>query len=106
MDYKVVVTAEAEEDLNQFIQYLLFAKKIDILCIPDLFMDTDFRTVGESGNICKPIRIIHLFTSPRTFCQSFCSRLPPPDAGRKSGLRRPYPPACVPPAEAYGKILR
>ena len=27
MDYKVVVTAEAEEDLNQFIQYLLFAKK-------------------------------------------------------------------------------
>ena len=27
MDYKVVVTAEAEEDLNQFVQYLLFAKK-------------------------------------------------------------------------------
>ena len=27
MDYKVVVTAEAEDDLNQFIQYLLFAKK-------------------------------------------------------------------------------
>ena len=27
MDYKVVVTAEAEEDLNLFIQYLLFAKK-------------------------------------------------------------------------------
>ena len=27
MDYKVVVTVEAEEDLNQFIQYLLFAKK-------------------------------------------------------------------------------
>ena len=27
MDYKIVVTAEAEEDLNQFIQYLLFAKK-------------------------------------------------------------------------------
>ena len=27
MDYKVAVTAEAEEDLNQFIQYLLFAKK-------------------------------------------------------------------------------
>ena len=27
MDYKVVVTDEAEEDLNQFIQYLLFAKK-------------------------------------------------------------------------------
>ena len=27
MDYKVVVTAEAEEDLNQFVKYLLFAKK-------------------------------------------------------------------------------
>ena len=27
MDYKVVVTVEAEEDLNQFVQYLLFAKK-------------------------------------------------------------------------------
>ena len=27
MDYKIVVTAEAEEDLNQFIQYLLFVKK-------------------------------------------------------------------------------
>ena len=27
MDYKVVVTAEAEEDLNHFIQYLLFSKK-------------------------------------------------------------------------------
>lgn len=27
MDYKGVVTAEAEEDLNQFVQYLLFAKK-------------------------------------------------------------------------------
>ena len=27
MDYKIVVTAEAQEDLNQFIQYLLVAKK-------------------------------------------------------------------------------
>ena len=27
MSYKVVRAAEAEEDLNQFIQYLLFAKK-------------------------------------------------------------------------------
>ena len=26
MDYKIVVTAEAEEDLNQFIQYLLYEK--------------------------------------------------------------------------------
>ena len=28
MHYKVVVTAEAEEDLNRFIQYLLFAKHV------------------------------------------------------------------------------
>ena len=27
MDYRVVVTAEAEEDLNRFIQYLLLEKK-------------------------------------------------------------------------------
>lgn len=27
MDYRVVVTEEAEEDLNRFIQYLLFVKK-------------------------------------------------------------------------------
>lgn len=27
MDYRVVVTEEAEEDLNRFIQYLLFIKK-------------------------------------------------------------------------------
>lgn len=27
MDYRVVVTAEAEEDLNQFIQYLLLEKQ-------------------------------------------------------------------------------
>ena len=27
MDYKIVVTAEAEEDLNQFIQYILYRKK-------------------------------------------------------------------------------
>lgn len=27
MDYRVVVTVEAEEDLNQFIQYLLWEKQ-------------------------------------------------------------------------------
>ena len=27
MEYKVVVTADAEEDLNQYIRYLLFEKK-------------------------------------------------------------------------------
>ena len=27
MDYKVFVTSEAEEDLNRYVQYLLFEKK-------------------------------------------------------------------------------
>ena len=27
MDYRVVITEEAEEDLNHFIQYLLFCKE-------------------------------------------------------------------------------
>ena len=29
MEYKVVVTADAEEDLNQYIRYLLMVKKSD-----------------------------------------------------------------------------
>ena len=29
MEYKIVVTAEAEEDLNQYIRYLLMVKKSD-----------------------------------------------------------------------------
>ncbi|MGO5161044.1 MULTISPECIES: hypothetical protein [unclassified Bilifractor] len=28
MEYKVVVTADAEEDLNQYIRYLLMVKKV------------------------------------------------------------------------------
>lgn len=27
MDYEVVITEDAEEDLNQFVRYLLFVKK-------------------------------------------------------------------------------
>ena len=30
MDYKVVVTSDAERDLDQFIQYLLFERRISI----------------------------------------------------------------------------
>ncbi len=40
MDYKVVVTADAEEDLNQYIRYLLMEKKSEqaarIGCTADL----------------------------------------------------------------------
>lgn len=28
MEYKVVITADAEEDLNQYIRYLLMVKKV------------------------------------------------------------------------------
>lgn len=30
MEYKVVVTADAEEDLNQYIRYLLIVKKLKL----------------------------------------------------------------------------
>ena len=57
MDYKVVVTAEAEEDLNQFIQYLLFAKKNKQAAknVLDDFEDTikKLKYVASSLNVCK-----------------------------------------------------
>ena len=56
MDYKVVVTDEAEEDLNQFIQYLLFAKKNKQAArnVLDDFEDTVKRLkyVASSLKIC------------------------------------------------------
>ena len=56
MDYKVVVTAEAEEDLNQFIQYLLFAKKNKQAAqnVLDDFEDTikKLKYVASSLNVC------------------------------------------------------
>lgn len=56
MDYKIVVTAEAEEDLNQFIQYLLFAKKNKQAArnVLDDFEDTVKRLkyVASSLKIC------------------------------------------------------
>ena len=69
MDYKVVVTAEAEEDLNQFIQYLLFAKKnkqaakntmanAGVPIIPG-FEDTikKLKYVASSLNVCDNPRL-------------------------------------------------
>ena len=57
MDYKVVVTAEAEEDLNQFIQYLLFAKKNKHVL--DDFEDTikKLKYVASSLNVCDNPRL-------------------------------------------------
>ena len=56
MDYRVVVTAEAEEDLNQFIQYLLFAKKNKQAAknVLDDFEDTvaKLKYVANSLKIC------------------------------------------------------
>ena len=61
MDYKVVVTAEAEEDLNQFIQYLLFAKKNQQAAknVLDDFEDTikKLKYVADSLKVCDNPRL-------------------------------------------------
>ena len=64
MDYKVVVTDEAEEDLNQFIQYLLFAKKNKQAArnVLDDFEDTVKRLkyVASSLKICDNPHLLSL----------------------------------------------
>lgn len=61
MDYKVVVTAEAEADLNQFIQYLLLAKKNKQAAknVLDDFEDTVelLKHVAESLKTCDNPRL-------------------------------------------------
>lgn len=61
MDYKVAVTAEAEEDLNQFVQYLLFAKKNKQAAknVLDDFEDTveKLKHVAGSLKICDNPRL-------------------------------------------------
>ena len=61
MDYKVVVTAEAEEDLNHFIQYLLFAKKNKQAAknVLDDFEDTikKLKYVADSLIVCDNPRL-------------------------------------------------
>lgn len=61
MDYKGVVTAEAEEDLNQFVQYLLFAKKNKqaVKNVLDDFEDTikKLKNVASSLKVCDNPRL-------------------------------------------------
>ena len=64
MDYRIVVTEEAEEDLNRFIQYLLFIKKnhqaaINVL---DDFEETVemLKPVGGSLKMCDNSRLEEL----------------------------------------------
>ena len=61
MDYKGVVTAEAEEDLNQFVQYLLFAKKNKQAAknVLDDFEDTikKLKNVASSLTVCDNPRL-------------------------------------------------
>ena len=56
MDYNIVVTADAEEDLNGFIRYLLFVKKNEQAAknVLDDFEDTknSLKTVAGSLNRC------------------------------------------------------
>lgn len=64
MDYKVVVTAEVEEDLNQFIQYLLFAKKNKQAAknVLDDFENTikKLKYVADSLKVCDNPRLQRL----------------------------------------------
>ena len=61
MDYKVIVTAEAEEDLEQFIQYLLFVKKNEQAAknVLDDFEDTveKLKSVAGSLKLCENPRL-------------------------------------------------
>lgn len=49
MDYRVVVTVEAEEDLNQFIQYLLWEKQNEQAA--KIFKSTDISCYTEQKKI-------------------------------------------------------
>lgn len=53
MDYKVVVTSDAEEDLDRFLQYLLFEKKNEQAAGNIL---DDF---GDTLNCLKALSLIH-----------------------------------------------
>ena len=48
MDYKVVVTSDAEEDLDRFLQYLLFEKKNTLNCL---------KNVAGSLSLCENQRL-------------------------------------------------
>ena len=60
MDYKVVVTSDAEEDLDRFLQYLLFEKKNEPAAgnILDDFGDTlnCLKNVAGSLSLCENLR--------------------------------------------------
>ena len=61
MDYKVVVTSDAEEDLDRFLQYLLFEKKNEQAAgnILDDFGDTlnCLKNVAGSLSLCENQRL-------------------------------------------------
>ena len=61
MDYKVVVTSDAEEDFDRFIQYLLFEKKNEQAArnILDDFEDTlnCLKNVAGSLSLCENQRL-------------------------------------------------
>ena len=76
MDYKIVVTAEAEEDLNQFIQYLLFAKKNKQAAknVLDDFENTikKLKYVASSLKVCDNPRLQSLGYRRINFQQHLC----------------------------------
>lgn len=64
MDYSIVMTADAEEDLDRFIQYLLFSKKNEQAAknVLDDFEDTKkvLRSVAGSLKLCENPRLKEL----------------------------------------------
>ena len=69
MDYKGVVTAEAEEDLNQFVQYLLFAKQ---KCAAKKMLDDFEDTIKKLKNVASSLKDVEqLRYKPGLLCINF-----------------------------------
>ena len=71
MDYKVVVTAEAEEDLNQFIQYLLFAKKNE-QAAKNLLLTTVKHALSIMKNLHRNRILLWLISGGRNYHKPEC----------------------------------
>lgn len=55
MDYKIVVTAEAETDIDNFVQYLLFEKKNEQAA--KNFLDDFEATIANLENVAESLKL-------------------------------------------------
>ena len=92
MDYKVVVTRDAEEDLERFIKYLIFEKKsLQVLNDYDVTIES-LRHVAGSLKLCDNPRLHQLkyrrinFLNHRYFIRFSCSEEPSPSYNRCLGV--------------------